>query len=137
MLVGRARERAAVDSALAVDESRALRGALGFVGPPGIGKTSLLEYAAERAGAMMVLQARGIESEATIPFAALLELLRPTLALLDQISAPQAAALERAFALRPGPAQDRFAVGAATLQPGCSLRRGRPRPAAPRRCAVV
>jgi DNA-binding CsgD family transcriptional regulator len=114
MLVGRARERAAIDQALAV--TRAGRCAvLGFVGPPGIGKTSLLEYAAERAGAMMVLQARGIESEATIPFAALLELLRPTLALLDQISTPQAAALERAFALRPGPAQDRFAVGAATL----------------------
>ncbi len=35
--------------------------------------------------------------------------------LLDQIPPPQAAALESALALRPGSAQDRFAVGAATL----------------------
>ena len=88
---------------------------LGFVGPPGIGKTSLLEHAAEQAGAVTVLRARGTESEATIPFAALHELLRPALALLDQLSAPQTAALEQAFALRPGSTQDRFAVGAATL----------------------
>ena len=33
----------------------------------------------------------------------------------DQIPGPQAAALEGALALRPAPAQDRFAVGAATL----------------------
>ncbi len=35
--------------------------------------------------------------------------------LLDKIPAPQAAALEAALALRPATAQDRFAVGAATL----------------------
>ena len=63
----------------------------------------------------MVLRARGIESEAQIPFASLLELLRPALPLLGQLPAPQAAALEQAFALRPGRTQDRFAVGAATL----------------------
>ena len=47
----------------------------------------------------------------------LFELLRPALACLGQIPAPQAAALESALALRP-PAdggQDRFAVGAGTL----------------------
>ena len=35
--------------------------------------------------------------------------------MLDRIPEPQAAALEGALALRPGPAQERFAVGAATL----------------------
>src|SRR5262249_1746580 len=35
--------------------------------------------------------------------------------MLERIPHPQAVALEGAFALRPGPAQDRFAVGAATL----------------------
>ena len=64
---------------------------------------------------MRVLRARGIESEAQIPFAALLELLRPALAMLDAIPEPQAIALEGALALRRGPAQERFAVGAATL----------------------
>ena len=64
---------------------------------------------------MQVLRARGIESEAQIPFASLLELLRPAVPILERIPDPQAIALEGAFALRPGPAQDRFAVGAATL----------------------
>ena len=35
--------------------------------------------------------------------------------LLDKIPEPQAVALEGALALRPGSAQDRFALGAATL----------------------
>ncbi len=114
MLVGRDRQRAAIDHALA--QAAAGRSAtLAFTGPPGIGKTALLEYAGQQAEGMMRLTARGIESEAQIPFASLLELLRPALGQLELLSAPQAAALEQAFAVRPGRAQDRFAVGAATL----------------------
>ena len=65
---------------------------------------------------MNVLRARGVQSEAHIPFAGLLELLRPVLGSIDQIPAPQAMALESALALRPSAsAQDRFTVGAATL----------------------
>jgi DNA-binding CsgD family transcriptional regulator len=64
---------------------------------------------------MALLRARGIQSEAEIPFAGLLELLRPALGRLAEIPAPQAAALESALALRPALARDRFAVGAATL----------------------
>ena len=59
--------------------------------------------------------ARGIESEAQIPFGSLFELIRPALMMLEKIPDPQAAALEGALALRPGTADDRFAVGAATL----------------------
>ncbi len=88
---------------------------MALTGAPGIGKTALLGYAAEQAAGMTVLRARGVESEAQIPFASLLELLRPALAMLGRLSTPQAAALEQAFALRPGRPQDRFAVGAATL----------------------
>src|SRR5579875_1014544 len=114
MLIGRGPERAAIDQALAA--ATAGRSAtLAFTGSPGMGKTALLRYAAEQAAEMTILSARGIESEAQIPFASLLELLRPALPLLGQLAAPQAAALEQAFALRPGHAQDRFAVGAATL----------------------
>src|SRR3954453_8583074 len=85
------------------------------VGEPGIGKTALLESAAEQATSMRVLRVRGIQSEARIPFAALLELLRPTLSLLDRIPSPQAAALEVALAVRPGTGGDRFSIGAGTL----------------------
>jgi DNA-binding CsgD family transcriptional regulator len=86
-----------------------------LVGEPGIGKSSLLDSLAARAAGMGVLRASGIESEAQVPFAGLLELLRPALGSLSRIPRPQAAALESALALRPSSAQDRFAVGAATL----------------------
>jgi DNA-binding CsgD family transcriptional regulator len=114
MLVGRDAERRAIELAFA----RARSGesaTLALVGEPGIGKTELLDHAAGLAHGMRVLRARGIESEAQMPFASLLELLRPALAMLDRIPAPQAAALQNALALRSGSAQDRFAVGAATL----------------------
>ena len=62
-----------------------------LVGEAGIGKTALLNYAAERAPPLRALRARGIESERNVPFAALLELLRPALPLLGQLPPPQAA----------------------------------------------
>ena len=114
MLVGRERERERIERAL--ETARAGSSAtLALVGEAGIGKTVLLDNAAECAAGMRVLRARGIESEAQIPFAALLELLRPALVMLDRIPEPQAVALEGALALRRGPSQERFAVGAATL----------------------
>ena len=53
--------------------------------------------------ACSVLRARGIESEARVPFAGLLELLRPALGALDRIPAPQADGAGRAR-WRCGPA---------------------------------
>ncbi len=114
MLVGREREREQIERALESARSGA-SATLALVGEGGIGKTVLLDHAAEHAAGMRVLRARGIESEAQIPFAALLELLRPALVMLDRIPEPQAVALEGALALRRGPSQERFAVGAATL----------------------
>lgn len=114
MLLGRNDERLALDDLLA--QARAGRsGVLALVGEPGIGKTALLEHAGESAEGMRVLRARGIESEAVIPFAGLAELLRPALSALDRIPEPQAAALAGALALGPARARDRFAIGAATL----------------------
>ena len=114
MLLGREREQQEIERVLA--SARCGESAkVALVGEAGIGKTALLDYAAERASEMQLLRARGIETEAQIPFASLLELLRPALGMLDRIPAPQAEALETAFALRPGHAQERFAVGAATL----------------------
>jgi DNA-binding CsgD family transcriptional regulator len=114
VLLGRDHERQEIEQALARSRSGA-SAVLALVGEPGIGKTALLDYAASRAEGMQLLRARGIESEAQIPFGSLLELIRPALVLLDKIPQPQAEALEGALALRPGSAQDRFALGAATL----------------------
>ncbi len=114
MLLGRDREQLALVRLL--EDARAGdSGVLAIVGEAGIGKSALLAYAEEQANGMNVLRARGVQSEAHIPFAGLFELLRPALAWLGQIPGPQAAALESALALRPASAQDRFAVGAATL----------------------
>jgi len=116
MLLGRDRERQEIGQLLARAQA-GTSGTLALAGEPGIGKTALLDYAAGQAArsGLRVLRARGIESEAQIPFGSLLELLRPALDMLAQIPPPQAAALEGALALRPGPARERFAIGAATL----------------------
>jgi DNA-binding CsgD family transcriptional regulator len=114
MLLGRDLERHQIEQALARARSGS-SATLALVGEPGIGKTALLGYAAERAAGMQLLRARGIESEAQIPFGSLLELIRPALVMLERIPPPQATALESALALRPGTVHDRFAVGAATL----------------------
>lgn len=114
MLVGRDREQQVFDRLL--DEARAGRAAvLAVVGEAGVGKSALLAYADARAAGMNVLRARGVQSEAHIPFAGLFELLRPALGHLDRVAQPQREALEGALALRPARARDRFAIGAATL----------------------
>jgi DNA-binding CsgD family transcriptional regulator len=114
VLIGREQERLAIDRVLA--EARTGRsGVVALVGEPGIGKTALLEHTVVSAEGMRALRARGIESEADVPFAGLAELLRPALAGIDRIPEPQAAALSGALALGPAAAGDRFAVGAATL----------------------
>ncbi len=114
MLLGRTQERSEIERALEVARS-GVSARLALTGEPGIGKTALLDHAAGQATGMQVLRARGVESEAQIPFASLLELLRPTLFMIEKVPPPQALALEGALALRPGLAQERFAVGAATL----------------------
>jgi DNA-binding CsgD family transcriptional regulator len=116
VLVGRDREERLLDHLL--DGARGGRSSvLALVGEVGMGKSVLLDRAAAAAAAagMRVLRARGIQSEAQIPFAGLFELLRPALGHLDRIPPPQREALEGALALRTPRAGDRFAVGAATL----------------------
>src|SRR4051794_36139282 len=114
MLVGRDRERRELGDLLAAArEGRS--GVVVLTGESGIGKSALLDATAAAAEGMRVLRARGVESESQVPFAGLLELLRPALSAVERIPEPQAAALGSALALRPGTAQDRFAVGAATL----------------------
>ncbi|GAA3340481.1 LuxR family transcriptional regulator [Amorphoplanes nipponensis] len=113
-MLGRTAERALIDGLLT--GARAGRSdALVLTGEPGIGKTTLVGYAIEQATGMQVLSARGYEDESEIPFAGLADLLRPVLGVLDELPAPQAAALRSALALGPPVAGDRFTVCAATV----------------------
>src|ERR1700689_724014 len=99
MLLGRDQEQQALVGLL--DDARAGRsGVLALAGDAGIGKSALLAYAEEQAVGMRVLRARGVQSEAQIPFAGLLELLRPALSWIEQIPDPPGAALESAPARR-------------------------------------
>ncbi|WP_327067716.1 AAA family ATPase [Kitasatospora sp. NBC_01250] len=116
MLYGRSGEQAAVEELLTgAREGRS--GVLVLRGEPGIGKSALLEYAAERASAGFgVLRATGVESEADLPFAGLHLLLGPALPLLPGLPAPQRRALEAAFGLAEGTGPtDRLLSGLATL----------------------
>ncbi len=114
MLLGRQRECEVLETMMA--DARGGRSAVVVLaGEAGIGKTALLEHVVAHAEGMRVLRARGVESESVVPFAGLLELLRPALGAIDRIPAPQVAALGGALALGPASTHDRFAVGAATL----------------------
>jgi DNA-binding CsgD family transcriptional regulator len=76
MMPGRAREIARVNGLLGAARQGS-GGTLVIRGEPGIGKTRLLEHAAEQAEGMTVLDARGVESDAELAFAGLFDLLRP------------------------------------------------------------
>ncbi len=115
MIVSRAAELSRLDdllTALAGGEG----GALVVRGEAGIGKTTLLETLAARAGdAVTVIRAWGAETEAELTFAALADLLDPLLDDLAALPEPQAAALRGALALGPPAPGDRLAVCVATL----------------------
>src|SRR5436309_16101011 len=91
-LVGRARECAVIGHVL----RRAASGessTLVVRGVPGIGKTALLSFAAQRAGDSLVLRTAGLEAESDLAFAGLSGLLRPVTDKLGELPDAQAAAL--------------------------------------------
>ena len=114
MLVGREPERARLDALL--NSAREERSAvLVLRGEPGIGKTALLGYAADRATDMNVLRCVGIEAEHELPFAGMQQLVRPCLRLIDRLPPPQQAALGGALGLTADPVGDRFLVSLGLL----------------------
>jgi DNA-binding CsgD family transcriptional regulator len=114
VLIGRESECARLDELL--DRARMGRtGAVVIRGEAGIGKTALLDYAAERAQDMTVVRALGVESEAQLEFSGLLEVCWPMRDRLDELPDHQAEVLRSALGIGPGEEQDRFSVGAATL----------------------
>src|SRR5580704_6850209 len=72
---------------------------LAFRGEAGVGKTALLDYAQAAAAGLQVIRIDCVESEMELSFAAVHQLLRPFLAALDILPAPQRAALRLAFGM--------------------------------------
>jgi DNA-binding CsgD family transcriptional regulator len=114
VLVGREPDCARIDDLL--DRARGGRsGTLVLRGETGMGKTALLDYAADRAEGMTVVRAIGVEYEAELEFSGLLELMRPLLDHLGEIPAQHAEALQSALGLGEAKPYDRFTICAATL----------------------
>jgi predicted ATP-dependent serine protease len=94
MLYRRDAERSKITELL--ESARAATGGvLVLRGPPGVGKSALLNEAIAHATGMRVLRTTGVESEFELPFVALHQLLRPVLSRLDRLPEPQAQALAR------------------------------------------
>ena len=114
VLAGRATECARLDQLLA-DARMGQSSVLVLRGEAGIGKSALLEYAAERAEGSWVLRAVGVEWEMELPFAGLHQLCAGLLDGRERLPEPQSNAIATAFGLSPGPQPDRFLVGLAVL----------------------
>ncbi len=116
--VGRENELAAVDTFL--DEAAGGARALLLAGEAGIGKTTLWEHGVEAARARFprVLTCRGIETESSLSFAALSDLLGPVFdEIAPGLTLPRRRALEVVLLLsEPGDATpDPLAIGLAVL----------------------
>jgi DNA-binding CsgD family transcriptional regulator len=113
-LTDRLIEREALDrlaGAVRAGQSRALV----MRGDPGVGKTVLLGYLADRARGCRVARAAGVQIEMELPFAGLHQLCISMLDHLDRLPAPQRDALRTAFGISAGPPPDRFLIGLAVL----------------------
>lgn len=113
-LIGREHESTRIAELVAAVESGQSR-SLVVRGEVGIGKSALLQSAAEQAGKLRVVSLRGVESEVEIAYASLLELTRPLMTVLDSLPPHLRAALRGALALGPPIAVDPLALGVATL----------------------
>ena len=113
-LLGRETERAAIDQVLEAVRG-GFSGTLVLRGGPGVGKTTLLRYAAAAAPDLRVSSIAGVESEITLEYGGLHQLLLPFLSLLDDLPPPQQGALRVAFGQEAGPPPERFLVALAAL----------------------
>jgi hypothetical protein len=113
-LLDRRTERAAIDKVLDAVRS-GFSGTLVLRGGPGVGKTTLLRYAMAAAQDMRISSIAGVESEISMEYGGLHQLLLPFLPLLDELPPPQRSALRVAFGRGSGPPPERFLVGLAAL----------------------
>jgi DNA-binding CsgD family transcriptional regulator len=84
-------------------------------GPPGIGKSTLLDYAAAEAGGFAISRITGVESEVALGFAAIHQLLLPFFDGVGELPDPQRHALETVFGLADHGPPDSLLVFLAVL----------------------
>jgi DNA-binding CsgD family transcriptional regulator len=115
-LFGRGPERAVLAALL--DPVPLGGGAVVVRGEPGIGKSALLREAMRAAAArgMLVLRTSGVQSEASLAFAGLHQLLRPVLGAAAELPPRQQAALGAAFGTEDATAPEPFLIALAALQ---------------------
>jgi hypothetical protein len=97
--VGRSGDCRALDE-LVEAVRQGLSRSLVILGEPGIGKTRLLEYAAQAADGVRTVRIAGLESELRLGFATLHRMLVPFLDRIGLLPAPQREALDSG--VRPG-----------------------------------
>jgi hypothetical protein len=114
MLTDRAAERGRLYQLL-LDVRTGRSAVLVLHGEPGIGKTALLDYAAERAQGYRIIRAVGVESEMELPYAGLQRLCASLLEGLGRLPPRQAEAFGTAVGLGGDTRPDRLLVGLATL----------------------
>ena len=113
-VLDRSAERARIDDLL--ERVRlGLSGVLVLRGSPGVGKTTLLDYAIGAASGFRICAITGVYSEINLPYSAVHQLLIPFLPLIDDLPVPQRQALQVAFGLEAGPPPERFLVGLACV----------------------
>ncbi|HEU5212604.1 MAG TPA: AAA family ATPase, partial [Gaiellaceae bacterium] len=113
-LLGRGDESAAIDSLLD-GVRKGASGALLIRGEPGLGKSTLLGYAAQAADGFRLIRASGVEGEIELPYAGLQHVCAALMDGIDSLPEPQREAISVAFGLRAGETPDRFLVGLAAL----------------------
>ena len=125
-LIGRESEMARISAALA-DPMTGTHMPL-IIGPPGIGKSAMLSYAADqaRAAGMHVFSTSGVEIESHSAFAGLHQLLRPVVDRAAHLPARYRDAIYSAFGLSSEQVPETFITGMATLELVCSIARTSP-----------
>ncbi|MFJ6674716.1 ATP-binding protein [Actinosynnema sp. NPDC091369] len=115
-LLGREEERRAL-AALVEQAASGSGGAMVVVGAPGIGKSTLVAEAAQRAASRgtRVITAVGVESEEDLPCAGLHQLVHQLRDGIDDLPGPQRAALRAAVGLADETVPDLYLVGLAAL----------------------
>jgi DNA-binding CsgD family transcriptional regulator len=113
-LVDRGSERVAIDDLLE-RVRQGLSGVLVLRGGDGVGKSRLVEYAADVAAGFRVSVVDGVESEIDLAYGAVHQLLIPFLPLIDELPAPHRQALQVAFGLVAGRPPEPLLVGLACL----------------------